>query len=387
MFLLLVLKTVHPCWKKEATRHGKVDCFFKWKGNTMDNFTRTLFLMVRMNSKRLMIRLVLKQEDQQAKRKQTLAELNETKGKQVEVDTKAVNLELMEGTELTKQEQETKLADEFDEFTLENGESIQTYYLRFSKMMNDMIINGIEMSQIQVNIKFLNHLQPEWKLYVTVFKQTNDLHKVNYDQLFAYLKQNQDEANEIQAERAVRHHDPLALVANTYNTPQPSPYTNQASQYNKQMSYKPRQSHEPVDKKQSLVSPTSSSNYTSQEPELLSLAIPTFEPNDNLIESLNKDMFFLRNTTGYAGNVTKNAGNAIYVRNNLISTVEDYENVNAVKVIKCNNCKATRYYVRQCTKKKRMMHSTWFRDKMLLAKNEEAGIPLEDDEHRSSERV
>ncbi|GKE90665.1 hypothetical protein Tco_1571760, partial [Tanacetum coccineum] len=197
MFLLLVLKTIHLRWKKEATRHGKVDRFFKWKGNTMDNFKRTLFLMVRMNSKRLMIRVILKQEDQQ---------------------------ELMEGTELTKQEQETKLVDEFDEFTLENGESIQTYYLRFSKMMNDMIINGIEMSQIQVNIKFLNHLQPEWKLYVTVVKQTNDLHKVNYDQLFAYLNQNQDEANEIQAERAVRHHDPLALVANTYNTPQLSPY-------------------------------------------------------------------------------------------------------------------------------------------------------------------
>ncbi|GJW26200.1 ribonuclease H-like domain-containing protein [Tanacetum coccineum] len=242
------------------------------------------------------------------KRKQTLADLNETERKQVEANIKAVNLELMEGTELTKQEQETKLVDEFDEFTLENGESIQTYYLRFSKMMNDMIINGIEMSQIQVNIKFLNHLQPEWKLYVTVVKQTNDLHKVNYDQLFAYLNQNQDEANEIQAERAT------GKAENVGN------YTRNAG-----------------------------------------------------------------NATGYAGNVTKDAGNAIYVRNNVISTVGDYENVNAMKVIKCNNCKGTIYYARQCTKKKRVMHSTWFRDKMLLAKNEEAGIPLEDDEHRSSE--
>ncbi|GJY92197.1 hypothetical protein Tco_0507979 [Tanacetum coccineum] len=38
--------------------------------------------------------------------------------------------ELMDGTELTKQERESKIADEFDRFTSEKGETIQSYYIR-----------------------------------------------------------------------------------------------------------------------------------------------------------------------------------------------------------------------------------------------------------------
>ncbi|GJU84232.1 hypothetical protein Tco_1291778 [Tanacetum coccineum] len=90
--------------------------------------------------------------------------------------------ELMDGIKLTKQERETKLADEFDKFTLEKEETIQSYYLRFAKPMNDIIINRIEMTKLQINTKFLN------------------------------MEKNQDDTNEIRAERAVITHDPLALV-------------------------------------------------------------------------------------------------------------------------------------------------------------------------------
>ncbi|GJZ43308.1 hypothetical protein Tco_0590563 [Tanacetum coccineum] len=108
-------------------------------------------------------------------------------------------------------EKETKLAVEFDKFTLEKGETIQSYYLRFAKPINDIINNGIEMTNLYINTKFLNHLQPEWKRYVTTVKQSKDFHTITYDQLFAYLKQNQDVANAIRTERATRTHDPLAI--------------------------------------------------------------------------------------------------------------------------------------------------------------------------------
>ncbi|GJT02111.1 hypothetical protein Tco_0823280 [Tanacetum coccineum] len=88
------------------------------------------------------------------------------------------------------------------------------------------------MSPLQINTKFLNHLQPEWKRFVIGVKQSKDLHKVSYDQLFAYLKQNQDDAYEIRAERAARSHDPLALVSNTYNS---TPYINPTPKYNQQV--------------------------------------------------------------------------------------------------------------------------------------------------------
>ncbi|GJT48430.1 retrovirus-related pol polyprotein from transposon TNT 1-94 [Tanacetum coccineum] len=70
--------------------------------------------------------------------------------------------ELMEGTELTLQERESKL--------------------------------GMTIKKIQVNTKFVNHLQPEWIRFVTTAKQ---LHTVNFDQLYAFLKHNEHDAKEV----------------------------------------------------------------------------------------------------------------------------------------------------------------------------------------------
>ncbi|GJZ44802.1 hypothetical protein Tco_0592398 [Tanacetum coccineum] len=43
---------------------------------------------------------------------------------------------LMQGTSLTKQERECKLYDAFDKFTHINGESLHTYYLRFTQLID-----------------------------------------------------------------------------------------------------------------------------------------------------------------------------------------------------------------------------------------------------------
>ncbi|GJY10573.1 hypothetical protein Tco_0378758 [Tanacetum coccineum] len=73
----------------------------------------------------------------------------------------------MEGTELTKQERELKLANKFDRFTSEKGETIHSYYMRFTKLMNAININRLEMKTLQVNTMFINHLKPEWSRFVT----------------------------------------------------------------------------------------------------------------------------------------------------------------------------------------------------------------------------
>nr|GEZ12471.1 integrase, catalytic region, zinc finger, CCHC-type, peptidase aspartic, catalytic [Tanacetum cinerariifolium] len=70
--------------------------------------------------------------------------------------------ELLEGNELTKKEKESKLADKFDIFTSKKGEMINSYYIRFAKLISDINIIGLEMTPLQVNTKFVNHLQPEW---------------------------------------------------------------------------------------------------------------------------------------------------------------------------------------------------------------------------------
>ncbi|GKA66056.1 hypothetical protein Tco_0765864 [Tanacetum coccineum] len=70
--------------------------------------------------------------------------------------------------------------------------------------------------------------EPEWSRFVTTAKQEKDLHKVNFNQLYAYIKQNENDANEV---RVMRHRfpNPLALLVNTYNPP-PS-YSRQSRGY------------------------------------------------------------------------------------------------------------------------------------------------------------
>ncbi|GJU40824.1 hypothetical protein Tco_1193781 [Tanacetum coccineum] len=68
---------------------------------------------------------------------------------------------LIERSEISLQERESKLYDEFDMFTSVPGETIHTYYLRFVQLINDMNSIGMTIMPIQINTKFINHLQPE----------------------------------------------------------------------------------------------------------------------------------------------------------------------------------------------------------------------------------
>ncbi|GKB75767.1 hypothetical protein Tco_0942662 [Tanacetum coccineum] len=125
---------------------------------------------------------------------------------------------LIEGSELSLQERESKLYNEFDRSTSKKGETIHSYYLRFAKLINDMNTIGMAMQKIQVNSKFVNNLQPEWSRFVTDVKLAKDMHNSSFDQLYAYLRQLEVHANEVCMMRQ-RFPDPFALVANTYNSP------------------------------------------------------------------------------------------------------------------------------------------------------------------------
>nr|GFB99281.1 hypothetical protein [Tanacetum cinerariifolium] len=58
-----------------------------------------------------------------------------------------VNL-LIEGTELSLQERECNLYNEFDRFTSEKGETIHAYYLKFTQLINDMNTIGRTMKKL-----------------------------------------------------------------------------------------------------------------------------------------------------------------------------------------------------------------------------------------------
>ncbi|GJX31424.1 hypothetical protein Tco_0241279 [Tanacetum coccineum] len=241
--------------------------------------------------------------------------------------------ELIEGTQLTKQEKQSKLADEFDRFTSEKGETIHSYYIRFAKLINDINIIRLDMTPLQLNTKFFNHLQLNLSRFVTDFKQAKNLHKVSFDQLYAYLKQNEPDANEVHAIKA-RFPYPLALIANTYNLP-PS-YSSYKSQYNP-----------PI-----LVA--------AHQPYILQ---PSYEPSALQAQSY-----------GNAGR-GKGKGNTEVVR-----IVRDLK-VIPPKVIKRYNFKGEGHYAKQCTTKKRVKDFKWFKEKMLLAQQQEAGIKINVEQH------
>nr|GEU53087.1 retrovirus-related Pol polyprotein from transposon TNT 1-94 [Tanacetum cinerariifolium] len=124
---------------------------------------------------------------------------------------------LLEGSELTKEDQESQLYDEFEHFRQNKGEAIHDYYVRFAKLINDMWNIKMIMSRMQLNSKFVNNMLPEWGRFVTVMKLNRGLRDSNYDQLYTYLKQNEAHANEnkMMLDRFTQHTvDPLALMFN-----------------------------------------------------------------------------------------------------------------------------------------------------------------------------
>ncbi|GJR87172.1 retrovirus-related pol polyprotein from transposon TNT 1-94 [Tanacetum coccineum] len=103
---------------------------------------------------------------------------------------------LLEGSELTKDERESHLYDDFEHFRWNKGEIIHEYYVRFTKLINDMRNIKMTMPKMQLNSKFVNNMLPEWGRFVTAVKLNRGLKTCNYDQLYAYLKQHEAHANE-----------------------------------------------------------------------------------------------------------------------------------------------------------------------------------------------
>ncbi|GKB18544.1 integrase, catalytic region, zinc finger, CCHC-type containing protein [Tanacetum coccineum] len=69
---------------------------------------------------------------------------------------------LQQGESLNVQDVKTNLFWEFGKFTSRDGESMESYYSRFYKLMNELTRNNLQVTTMQVNVQFLQQLQPEW---------------------------------------------------------------------------------------------------------------------------------------------------------------------------------------------------------------------------------
>ncbi|GJZ48281.1 retrovirus-related pol polyprotein from transposon TNT 1-94 [Tanacetum coccineum] len=294
---------------------------------------------------------------------------------------------LMQGTSLTKQERECKLYDAFDKFTHIKGESLHTYYLRFTQLINDMNIYKMKMEQFQVNTKFLNSLPPEWSKFVTDVKLVKDLHTSNFDQLHAYLEQHELHANKVRIMRE-RNQDPLAFVARSTCIRCKSADDTTSLQHLSVLSVFLQQSSTSttvftittwiISTQSTLLISLSITNsiqsfihstityisVSNESSNLNCFVVPVFSPGDDPIACLNKAMAFLT--------VVASSSNATSSRGNTTS--------GHARVVKCYNCQGEGYMARQCTQPKRPRNAAWYKEKAMLVEAQEAGQILDEEQ-------
>ncbi|GKA52577.1 hypothetical protein Tco_0745892 [Tanacetum coccineum] len=184
--------------------------------------------------------------------------------------------QIMKDPDTRIQEKKAKLFNDWERFTSTDGESSESYYHHFSKLMTDFKRNKHFPKKIASNLKFLNNLQPEWSRYFTIVHQTKDLYTSYYTQLYDFLKYSQKEVDDLRAERLVKIHDPLALMENSnnpFNYPvfhqdqpssstcmqQPLPNNNN---YNPQPSFNQNYMQQPMPNPEDITDPTTTMNMS-----------------------------------------------------------------------------------------------------------------------------
>ncbi|GKB44936.1 retrovirus-related pol polyprotein from transposon TNT 1-94 [Tanacetum coccineum] len=221
----------------------------------------------------------------------------------------------------------------------DRGEILYEYYWRFSQLINDMYTIGMTMQQVQVNTKFLNALPSEWSKFVTDVKLAKSLYTTNYDQLYAYLSQHEQHANEVRITRE-RYPDSLALVANSQTLYNPSQF--------------PQHSGSPIKEKIRLNALTSNGISV-----CYSIKVSTIKNQ-------------LRTSS--------NPKNQATIQDGIATTSKGNYAAGQPRVVKCYNCQGEGHMARQCTQLKRPRNTTWFKEKLMLAEAQEAGQILDEEQ-------
>ncbi|GJS44341.1 hypothetical protein Tco_0569384 [Tanacetum coccineum] len=281
---------------------------------------------------------------------------------------------LQQGESLNVQDVKTNLFWEFGKFTSRDGESMESYYSRFYKLMNELTRNNLQVSPMQVNVQFLQQLQPEWSRFVTVVKQRQEIDTVSYHKLFDVLKQFQNEVNDIRSERLARSANPLALLAAA------QPYSD-----NYYQAPKPQRSNAPSYKQSSSTRSTATTRHKGKEiakpvtPQSESVSEEDSDPEQaRRDKDMQKNLALLAK---YFKKLYKPTNNNLRTSSNSTNKTED-------TTPRYNNDNQSRQFGNQRTmtvagareteqKPKRAKDYAYHKEKMMMCKQAEQGVPLQ----------
>nr|GEX92396.1 hypothetical protein [Tanacetum cinerariifolium] len=229
-----------------------------------------------------------------------------------------MKFQFLKGESINVQDLETNLYWEFGKFTSQDGESLKSYYSRFYKMMNELVRNQCDGT---------NH-------------------------------QHQNEVNELRAERIACTANPLALVAQQQPVyhPQnhPTHYTRNSSTRSQQAATRNRgkaivNSPSPIyDQEPSMVAEDDEMSKDKEIDKLMALISLSFK---KIYKPTNNNL-----------RTSSNTNKANQYNSPRINRGVGYDN--------------QRHVARECQKPKRVKDAAYHREKMLLCKQEEAGIQL-----------
>nr|GEW20223.1 putative ribonuclease H-like domain-containing protein [Tanacetum cinerariifolium] len=274
---------------------------------------------------------------------------------------------------------------------------------RFYKLINEMIKNNLTVTTMQVNVQFLQQLQPEWSRFMTIVKQQHKLDEVSYHKLFDILKQYQNEVNELRAEKLARNANPLALVATaqasqdqyyqtsrSHRSSAPSPKSSIPSRSQTTTRHKGKEIAKPITHLSETASIEDSDPEQAQRDKDMqkNLALiakyfkKIYEPtNNNLKTSLNSK----NKDVGMTSQFKNDSQSGKFRNQRTVNVVAAREKVGSTVVkqsgIQCFNCWEFRHFAKECRKTKRVKDSVYHMEKMLLCKQVEQGVLLQAEQY------
>ncbi|GJY08305.1 hypothetical protein Tco_0375359 [Tanacetum coccineum] len=92
------------------------------------------------------------------------------------------------GNEVTKKTQKTLLKQMYKNFSAPSTESLDSIFNMLQKIVSQLAILGENISQEDLNLKFLRSLPSEWNTHVVVWRNKPDLDTMSFDDLYNNFK-------------------------------------------------------------------------------------------------------------------------------------------------------------------------------------------------------